>query len=284
MKILVMGANGLIGSTIFKVLSGSSQFEVFGTVRSDVNLSIFENDSKNKIFAGVDVKSDSYLIDILLKVKPSIIINCIGLTKHRKEGSDIISAVSINSLFPHKLFQFCQMIDARFIHISSDCVFSGSRGDYLETDLPDSLDLYGKSKALGEVVSGKALTLRTSTIGHEINTKHGLLEWFLDQTGSCKGFKKAIFSGIPTISLAHIIKDYVIPNEALIGLYHVSAPPINKFDLLNLVAKVYNKKINIQADEDFQVDRSLNSTKFNLATGYVSPDWDSLIRAMRKYQ
>jgi dTDP-4-dehydrorhamnose reductase len=284
MKIIVLGANGLIGSTIFKALSGCSQFEVFGTVRSAVDLSIFENDLRNKLFAGIDVKSDSYLINILLRVRPSIIINCIGLTKHRKECNDIISALSINSLFPHKVFQFSQMIDARFIHISSDCVFSGLRGNYLETDLPDASDLYGRSKALGEVVAGKALTLRTSTIGHEINTRHGLLEWFLDQTGSCKGFKKAIFSGIPTISLAHIIKDYVIPNEALTGLYHVSASPINKFDLLNLVAKVYNKKINIQADEDFQVDRSLNATKFNLATGYVSPDWDSLIRAMRKYQ
>lgn len=284
MKILVLGANGLIGSTIFKALYECSQFEVFGTVRSNIDLSIFENDSRNKIFTGIDIKSDSYLIDILLRVRPSIIINCIGLTKHKKEGNDIISAVSINSLFPHKVFQFCQMINARLIHISSDCVFSGLRGNYLETDLPDASDLYGKSKALGEVVSGKALTLRTSTIGHEINTKHGLLEWFLDQTESCKGFKKAIFSGIPTISLAHIIKDYVIPNETLKGLYHVSAAPINKFDLLNLIAKVYNKKIDIKADESFQIDRSLNATKFNLATGYIPPDWDSLIRVMRKYK
>jgi dTDP-4-dehydrorhamnose reductase len=187
----------------------------------------------------------------------------------------------VNTLAPHRLAGLSKLVDARFIHISTDCVFSGKKGSYTEDDLPDAIDLYGKSKALGEVDYPNTITLRTSTIGHELNTKHGLLEWFLSQNESCKGFSRAIFSGLPTVVFAKIIRDIVIPNNKLSGLYHVAASSINKFDLLKIIANKYNKAINIVDDEQLIMDRSLDSTKFESATGYKAPEWTELIDLMK---
>ena len=170
----------------------------------------------------------------------------------------------------------------RFIHISSDCVFSGSKGMYVESDLPDATDLYGRSKALGEVVNGNALTLRTSTIGHELHTKYGLLEWFLSQENECFGFSRAIFSGLPSVVFAEVIKDFVLPNPHLEGLYHISAEPINKYELLKLIASIYGKKIEIKQDREFTINRSLNHEKFKAATSYTPAPWPELIETMYK--
>lgn len=284
MKILVLGANGLIGSTLFKVLSEDSNYDVYGTIRSDVNATFFVDDLRERLLYGIQAQDTSSQITLFSEIKPSVVINCIGATKHKKEGNDPIQAIELNSLFPHRLSQLCELIGARLIHISTDCVFSGSKGNYHESDSPDAVDIYGKSKALGEVVYGNSLTLRTSTIGHEINSSHGLLDWFLKQSNGCKGYKKAVFSGLPTVSLAQVIKDFVLPKKDLSGLYHVAALPINKYDLLNLIANIYNKNIDISVDEDFQIDRSLNAEKFNHATGYEPPNWDFLIRSMYEYQ
>jgi len=187
-------------------------------------------------------------------------------------------------LLPHRLAQLCELAQARLIHISTDCVFSGKVGMYSETDSTDADDVYGKSKALGEVAYGSALTLRTSTIGHELQSDYGLLNWFLSQSERCKGFNRAIFSGLPTVVLAMVIRDFVIENKALSGLYHVAAQPINKYELLKLIADVYKKKINIEIDNSFVIDRSLDARKFNLATGYNPPSWESLINTMYQYQ
>jgi dTDP-4-dehydrorhamnose reductase len=153
---------------------------------------------------------------------------------------------------------------------------------YVEDDLPDALDLYGRSKALGEEIQGNAITLRTSTIGHELHTNYGLLEWFLSQDKECQGFSKAIFSGLPSVVLAEVIRDFVLPNPKLRGLYQVSADPINKYDLLSLIATIYGKKIEIKQDREFTIDRSLNYQKFKAATGYVPAAWPELIEIMYK--
>jgi dTDP-4-dehydrorhamnose reductase len=170
------------------------------------------------------------------------------------------------------------------IHVSTDCVFSGKKGNYREDDFCDALDLYGKSKILGEVDYPHAITLRTSTIGPELQSSYGLLNWFLSQGGSCKGYSQAIFSGLPTVVFARIIRDIVIPHVELSGLYHVAASPINKFDLLGLIAKSYQKDIEIIQDDSFKIDRSLNSEKFRRATGYDSPTWPQLIKLMHEYK
>jgi dTDP-4-dehydrorhamnose reductase len=154
---------------------------------------------------------------------------------------------------------------------------------YREQDVSDAQDLYGRSKYLGEADYPNAVTLRTSIIGHELSSANGLVGWFLAQQGSIKGFRRAIFSGLPTVELARVIRDHVIPNPELHGLYHVSAEPISKFDLLKLIAKAYGKTIDIKPDDNLVIDRSLNSSRFFEATGYNSPPWVQLVQSMRDF-
>jgi dTDP-4-dehydrorhamnose reductase len=207
-------------------------------------------------------------------------VNCIGLTKHHKTADDPILAIPLNTLLPHRLAELCAIGRSRLVHISTDCVFSGARGSYTEDDPADANDVYGKAKFLGEVNYSHAITLRTSTIGHELHSAYGLLEWFLSQQGSCKGFSRAIFSGLPNTEFARIVRDLVIPRPDLHGLYHVGANPIAKFELLKLIATVYGKQIDIVQDDEFTIDRSLNSERFKQATGYSAPPWPELIHSM----
>jgi dTDP-4-dehydrorhamnose reductase len=213
------------------------------------------------------------------QTRPEVVINCAGLTKHLPDGNTPIPALAMNALLPHRLAQMCVIAKARLIHISTDCVFSGVLGNYKEQDDTDAPDVYGKTKALGEVTIGDVVTLRTSTIGHECGTRFGLLEWFLAET-QCKGFRHAIFSGLPSVEFARVIRDIVIPNPSLSGLYHVGANPIDKLSLLQEIARIYRKDISIVIDDTFRINRSLNTDKFAAATGYRAPAWPELIEAM----
>jgi dTDP-4-dehydrorhamnose reductase len=217
-------------------------------------------------------------------VRPDVVVNCVGLVKQLADANDPLQAVPINTLLPHRLAALCQASGARLVHISTDCVFSGAKGNYLETDFPDAYDLYGRSKLLGEVDYPHAITLRTSIIGHELSGNRSLVNWFLAQQGAVKGFTRAIFSGLPTVELASVVRDVVLPRKELHGLYHVSAKPINKFDLLQLVAKVYRKNIEINPSEELVIDRSLNSDRFKEATGYAPPEWATLIQRMCEFK
>jgi dTDP-4-dehydrorhamnose reductase len=281
---MVLGVNGLIGNTVFRVLSDSLGPNVYGTLRSDIFKSKFSNESLGQLISGVEIYHIEDVVRVLNDVKPSVVINCIGATKHIKEGNDSIKAVELNSIWPHKLSALCELIGSRLIHISTDCVFSGKKGMYTEQDLPDANDVYGRSKVLGEVFGGNSLTLRTSTIGHELNTNFGLLNWFLSQENSCNGYSKAVFSGMPTVTFAEVIRDYVINDSSLSGLYHIAAEPINKYELLKLISKVYKKDINIHPDDKLVIDRSLDSAKFFNATGYKAPSWQNMLESMYKYK
>ena len=284
MKILVIGASGMIGATIIRIMTENKNWSVFGTVRSASVKKFFKPEIANNLIINVDVTNWDSLLCVFNNVRPDVVINCAGLTKHIS-GSDIpINAIPINALMPHRLAELCKLKEARLIHISTDCVYSGTKGSYLETDPGDSMDIYGQTKLLGEVDYPHAITIRTSTIGHEFQTKHGLLEWFLSQEESCKGFNRAFFSGLPTIVLAQIIRDIVIPNTSLHGLYHVSGRKISKYDLLTLIADVYEKSIEIVKEENFTIDRSLNSDRFQTVTGYTPPDWPELIQMMHSHQ
>jgi dTDP-4-dehydrorhamnose reductase len=284
MKVLVLGVNGMIGSTTFRVLSESAELDVFGSMRSESSRRFFSDDSNGKIFTNIDVLNQDLLVWLFANVKPDVVINCVGATKHKTGGNDPIFAIPLNAMLPHRLAELCSVANARLIHISTDCVFSGKLGNYSEAMAPDAIDVYGQSKALGEVLTGNSLILRTSTIGHELESKYGLLDWFLAQTGECKGFKRAIFSGLPTVEFARVIRDIVIPKSDLKGLYNVAGYAINKFDLLQLISRIYGLDINIHLDEDFVIDRSLNATRFNIATGYTPPQWDNLIETMYNFQ
>ena len=284
MRVLVFGASGMIGSAMVRVLSKKKDWQVFGTIRYEDLKGFFSPSISNNLIAGVDVNNYETLLRIYAQIHPNVVINCIGLTKHHKEANDPLLAIPINAMLPHRMAELCAIAGARFVHVSTDCVFSGAKGDYTEEDPADAQDLYGKAKFLGEVNYPNAVTLRTSTIGNELQSKYGLLEWFLSQQVECKGFSRAIFSGLPTNVFAQVVGDVVIPRPELSGLYHVGAGPIGKYDLLRLIADVYGKSIDIAKDEDFVIDRSLNSGRFKQATGYVSPAWPDLIQSMYAFR
>ena len=281
MRILIFGAGGMIGSAMFKVLHANPDLEVIGTIRRSEDRNFFSADQAKNLIVVRDIENIDLLVKAFVDYEPQVVINCIGLTKHHLESNDPILTIPINTLLPHRMSQLCAISGARFIHISTDCVFSGATGNYHEDFPSDAKDLYGKSKFLGETIDGNhALTLRTSTIGHELSSAYGLLEWFLCQETTCRGFANAIFSGLPNTVFAEVIRDYVLPNKNLHGLYHVGAKPIGKYELLQIISKVYQKSISIVRDDDFKIDRSLNSKKFTLATAYQAPDWPELINSM----
>lgn len=269
---------------MMRVMHEKKSMEVFGSARSVSVKKFFSEDMARNIITGCDVGDQDSLIKLFRDVRPNVIINCIGLIKQAVEAEDPLIALPINALLPHRLARLSALIGARFIHISTDCVFSGEKGDYTECDVSDARDLYGKSKYLGEVEYSHTVTLRTSIIGHELQSTHGLIGWFLAQDQQCKGYRKVIFSGLPTVALARIIRDVVIPNPDLSGVYHVAAEPISKYDLLKLVASVYGKTIEIVPDDQLVIDRSLNADRFRQATGYVAPGWPDLVKLMHSYQ
>jgi dTDP-4-dehydrorhamnose reductase len=219
--------------------------------------------------------------ELLAAVHPDVVINCIGIVKQDAAAKDPIPSIAINSLFPHQVAAMCARSNARLIHISTDCVFSGRDGNYRESDTPDAEDLYGRSKLLGEVTEYDSLTIRTSIIGRELRSRYGLLEWFLAQNGkTVRGFTRAIFSGFTTRALARILGDIIERRPALHGLWHVASAPISKFDLLSLIKSVYDVNIAIEPDPTFVCDRSLNGDRFREATGFTPPSWPDMIRDM----
>lgn len=279
MKVLVLGASGMLGSAMIRELSHDAQLQVWGSLRSDAHKAAFSSQIAEHLISGVDVLNEERLTDLFNRVAPQVVINCIGLVKQVKDSEDEQKAMAINALLPHQLAKLCERYGARLIHFSTDCVFSGDRGGYLETDLPDAQDLYGRSKLQGEVTQGNSLTLRTSIIGHELHGNQGLLEWFLSQEATCKGFTKAIFSGLPTPVLASLVHQ-ILGKPDLIGIYHVSSEPISKYNLLKAIATQYGKKIEIVPSEELVIDRSLNSERFSKQTGWIAPSWDTMIKQM----
>jgi dTDP-4-dehydrorhamnose reductase len=282
-KVMVLGVSGMLGNAVFRHFAGKSGYVVTGTARSVAARGYFAGNLRDAILTGVDVENMDSLLAAFGAVRPDVVINCIGLIKQLAQANDPLAALPINALLPHRIARLCAATGARFVHVSTDCVFSGAKGMYREEDQSDAKDLYGRSKYLGEVDYPHAVTLRTSIIGHEMNSANALIGWFLSQQGPVKGFTKAIFSGLPTVELARVISDFVLPRPELHGLYHVSADPIAKYDLLRLVAEVYGKQIEIAPDHSFELDRSLDSSRFRQAAGYAPPDWPALVRTMHQF-
>jgi dTDP-4-dehydrorhamnose reductase len=283
-RVLVLGASGMLGNAVLRLFAGSPGFEATGSARSAGVLRAMPAELRDRVVCGIDVENVDSLTRLFAVARPDVVINCIGLVKQLAEADDPLAAIPINSLLPHRLARLCDVAGARLIHMSTDCVFAGTQGMYREPDPADAQDLYGRSKHLGEVTgSAHAVTLRTSIIGHELASAHGLVGWFLAQQGGVKGFTRAIFSGLPTVELARVMRDFVIPNPGLSGLHHVSAEPINKYELLRLVAQVYGKSIEITPDDKLAIDRSLDSSRFRALTGYTPPAWPELVRAMHRF-
>lgn len=283
MRVLVLGASGMLGHVMLRVLSEQNGFTVFGTLRSP-NSTLKELAPRAHLLHGIHADQVDSLTVAFVQSRPQVVINCVGLVKQLSHAGDPLEAIPINGLLPHRLAKLCELVDARLVHISTDCVFSGVQGNYRESDLPDAQDLYGRSKLIGEVDAPNAIVLRTSIIGHELAGGHGLVEWFLSQTESVKGYTDAIFSGLPTYELSRVVRDWVIPDTQLHGLYHVAAAPIAKYELLRLVNNAYEKNCHIRPDGLVKINRSLDATRFREATGYVAPEWPELIAKMREFR
>lgn len=281
--VLVLGATGMLGNAMFRGFAESAGYRAFGSTRGRGLHALFPEALRSNLISDIDVENVDALGRLLVDIRPDVVINCVGLIKQLSEAKDPLAALSINAVLPHRLAWLCRLAGARLIHISTDCVFDGARGNYSEEDRPNADDLYGRSKRLGEVDYENVVTLRTSIIGHELNNTHGLICWFLAQSGSVKGFTRAIFSGLPTAELMRVVRDFVLPDRSLRGLYHVSAAPISKYALLQIVADSYGRAIDIAPDETLVIDRSLDSGRFRRRTGYRPPEWPALVRIMRDF-
>ncbi len=243
MRILVLGSTGMLGHKMVERLR--PRFEsVLGVSRP-----------------AFDATDSSSVEKVVKFFRPDVVLNCVGVIKQREQDPRLLEAV--NAKLPHDLQAMCPYL----VHFSSDCVFSGKRGEYTEADLPDPVDLYGETKLAGEVIANNALTIRTSIVGRERNNFKGLLEWFLRQKGDVPGYKSAIFTGVTTNWLADIVGDLLQKELRLSGLYHVASEPISKLDLLDLFKKTYNKTdVNVIPVESEKCDRSLVERKFRKAT------------------
>lgn len=279
MRILLLGGTGMLGHRLWIDLQ--REHEVWVTVRGEGDP--FPRDPRfpaDRIVRRVDGLDSDDVVAAMGEVRPELVVNCIGLIKQMENAGDPLPALEMNALLPHRLSAICRAAGARFVHVSTDCVFSGRKGRYLESDPSDAEDVYGRTKYLGEVSAPHALTLRTSIIGQELKSRLGLVEWFLAQSGTVKGFRRALYSGFTTDELARILLRHVIPDPGLHGLYHVSSEPISKLDLLLLAKRAYGRDVEIVPDDRFVCDRTLDSTRFRQATGYAPPSWEEMIREM----
>ncbi|MGA9086529.1 MAG: SDR family oxidoreductase [Methanoregula sp.] len=282
MTVLILGATGMLGHKLMQVLS--REHTVTGTVRRDA--SVLAADpvfSKMNILGTIDAGNFETVRTAIDRVNPDVIINCIGIVKQLPAAQDPLQSIAINALFPHQLAQHCRQKNRRLIHMSTDCVFSGRKGYYSERDPSDAEDLYGKTKYLGEVDYPGCLTLRTSIIGRELDTSHGLIEWFMSQDGKkVSGYKNAVFSGLTTLALSEIIAKIIADYPRLSGVYQVASAPISKYDLLTLAKKTYGMAITIEPDETVVNDRSLNPEKFKKETNIKIPSWEYMIEQMHQ--
>lgn len=280
MKILIIGGTGMLGHKMIQVLSG--KFEMATIIRDRTKkLEKLGFNKLTKIYDEINVADIDKVERVLKEYKADVVVNAVGIIKQIPSAKDTDLTININSIFPKNLSLLSDKYGYRLITISTDCVFSGKKGNYTEPDICDANDLYGKSKYLGEINKNNCLTLRTSIIGRELFTQHSLIEWFLSNNGgTVEGYKNAFYTGFPTIVFAGIISNIIENFPDLQGLFHVSSNTINKFDLLNLVREKFNLNIAIEENRDFYMDRSLISEKFRQKTGFEPLTWESMIEAM----
>lgn len=276
MRILILGGDGMLGHQLFQRLG--SRHEVRVTLRQTLaHYSALNLFPKSSAYDEIDVRNFERVRHVVTDFHPDAVVNATGIVKQRSAATHSIPSIEINALFPHKLSALCLEAGTRLVHMSTDCVFSGRRGNYSEGDTPDAEDIYGRSKLLGEVTEAPGITLRTSIIGQELSRKTGLLEWFLAQKAPIKGFRNALFSGFTTIEMSRIIELILMHSPPRYGLYHVSSAPINKHDLLRHIRDKLGLPTEIVADETFKCDRSLDSSKFRDDFSYTPPSWDAMI-------
>lgn len=273
MRILILGGDGMLGHQL--LCSLRDRHEIKATLRLDLTAySRFPAISSANAVGGVDLRDANALLPVLAEFRPEVIVNAVGIVKQRPDAYSAIASIEVNALLPHRLAALAAVAGARLVHISTDCVFSGRKGGYAESDAADAEDLYGRSKLLGEVHDTHCITLRTSIIGLELKRKTSLIEWFLSQGERINGFRRAIYSGFTTAEMARIIERLLMHHPNASGLYHFASEPISKFELLSGLARRLRRTIEIRPDDTFHCDRSLNASRARATFGYEPPSWD----------
>ena len=278
MRVLVLGGEGMLGHRVCRRLG--ERFEIWATYRDQPRDWVrFGDVDLRRALGGVDASDFATVASAVERAQPDAVINCIGIVKQRNEAKMAVPTVRVNSLLPHLLADLCAACDARLIHVSTDCVFSGERGSYTEDDTPDPVDLYGRSKLLGEVTRDSALTLRTSIIGWEVMGNASLLEWFAAQRNRrIRGYRRVIYSGLSTAALADVMAYVLEEQPRLSGLYHVASQPVNKYELLTRLRDALGwTDLHVEPDDDDYCDRSLSAARFIAAAGWQPPAWNGMI-------
>ncbi len=280
-RIVVLGVAGMLGHKMFQRLRAEFPGSVLGIMREQAvapPLNRVDLLQGSDVVSGVDVLDFLRLRELLEDLRPRYIVNCVGIIKQRPEVHDAVPTIAINALLPHQLAAVSGSWGGRLIHFSTDCVFSGSRGRYTESDFSDARDLYGRSKFLGEVDGPNALTLRTSIIGRELTQHRSLLDWVLSQDGGVvHGFTRAIFSGVTTNHLASLVGRVIRNHQTLQGLYQVASNPVRKYDLLCLIRDAFSLDLEVIPDSSEDCDRSMLGDRLRSAIGYQSPSWPELV-------
>ena len=280
-RILVVGASGMLGHEAIRVLA--PDFEVWGSCRNPDDLPDL-GVPRERSLGGLDAMKSESAFSLLAHVQPDLVLNAAGIVKQRDQSKAAIPSIAVNSLWPHVLAEACAASGARLVHVSTDCVFSGARGQYVESDVPDAVDLYGRSKLLGEVSDrANAVTLRTSIIGWQIGEPTGLVGWFAAHRGErLHGYSNAIFSGLTTRALTEVIRDVVLPDTSLTGLWHVSADAIDKYTLLAKLADLLDWDVDLSPVDEPVIDRSLDSSRFRTRTGWLPSSWDDMLDGLAR--
>ena len=280
MKILILGGYGMIGHKMAQVLSVQNH-EIFISVRESKDLTLKRISPKAKVFFN-DVLKDS-ILDFLDKVNPDVIINAIGITIRRGAAENISDTIYLNSLFPHQISSWALAFKKRLIHFSTDCVFSGSEGSYLEDATPNALDYYGKTKGLGEINSKSSLTIRSSMIGPELYNKTELFEWIINnKEKEINGFSRVMYSGVTTVYMARLLADLIDNHKNLSGIYNIASKPISKFELLHLINDNFDLGLIINDNKTVISNKTLNASKIEKVIGFQPPSWDELIFELKK--
>ncbi|PDT07179.1 NAD(P)-dependent oxidoreductase [Rhizobium sp. M1] len=280
MRILILGGDGMLGHRLLLSLRDCHTVKV--TVRRALaDYEIYGIFDRSNTFDQVDLRDASRVLEVMSEFSPDLVVNAAGIVKQRDAASEALLSLEMNSVLPHRIANYCRSVSAYFIHFSTDCVFKGDKGGYCETDIPDAVDLYGRTKLLGEVTYEHCITLRTSIIGLELHRKTSLIEWFLRQTGEIKGYKRAIFTGITTIEAARLVDFLTSRLGKLSGVYNAASKPISKYDLLlSLSEKMGRTDVRIVPDSSFHCDRSLLNDRLAEKTGYSPPCWDVMLEEL----
>jgi dTDP-4-dehydrorhamnose reductase len=277
MRILIFGGDGMLGHELLRCWRRGHEVRV--TLRRDA--------ASYRSLPGIDPAVSRFEVDCrdlqavvgaVAWARPEVVVNAAGIVKQRPIAAESIPSIEVNALFPHRLAEVCAAAGARLVQLSTDCVFSGAKGAYLETDRPDPQDLYGRTKLLGEVQEPHCLTLRTSIIGLEIARRTSLVEWFLAQRGPVRGYTRAIYSGLTTTEMARAIEHLLLHAPGLSGIWNLASAPISKHDLLvALAARLGRTDVSITPDDALACDRSLDGSALRARTALRVRGWPEML-------